>query len=131
MLLGGGPLVPVVLQLLGTVNDGDRAVRAVHQALAHGTEEESREPTAAASAHDHEAGVLTLAYERLDREPADAVSADSDLGILFLPPGERLGDQGLFLLRKLLPVDGPDGGGCRALDVSQPPCVDNGEGDAA
>ena len=131
MLAGGGPVVVVLLELLGAVNDGHGAVRTVHDTLAHGAEEEAREPTAASSAHNHQAGVLTLTYQRLHREPSDTVSTHGDFGVLVLPTGQRLGDQGLFFLRELLPVDGPDGCGCGALDVLQPPRVDDGEANAS
>lgn len=125
MPVGRAVVVLVALKMCGGVNDGNGAVRPVHDASAHRTEEEAGEPTAAASANDHKAGVLALADQSLRREPADAVSAHFDIGIPLLPPSQGLGDQDLLLLCELLPVDGPDGGGRGAFDVLQPPGVND------
>src|SRR5665647_2117057 len=131
MLGGDGSVIRLVLQLLGGMNDGHGALSPVHDALAHRAEKEASEATAAASAHDHKAGALTLAYQGIHRKPANAVPAHLDIGVLVLPAGERLGDQGLLFLRELLPVDGPYGGGGGAFDVLQPPRVDDGQANSA
>ena len=70
------------------MDDCHWAVSPVHHALTHGAQEKPGKTTAAASTHDDEAGVLALTYQRLDREPTDAVAADFDVGVLLLPAGQ-------------------------------------------
>ena len=87
---GAGLVLPVVRGLFGGVHNRHGAVRPVHDTLADRAEEEALEPATAASAHDDETGVLTLTYQRLHRESANAVSTHDDVRVLLLTPGQRL-----------------------------------------
>src|SRR5665647_2956734 len=82
MLVGDGSVVPLVEQLLGGMYDGNRALSPVHDALAHRAEKKAFEATAPTRAHDDKAGALALAYQRIDREPANAVPVHLDIGVL-------------------------------------------------